>query len=128
MIRQRPVLSPPSPALTAMGLATLSTLALATTLLSILCSQIVLQRPARQGVMAFHLGRGGELRLWNQPIRPQDVPVLLERARLRSGTAAAVVVRLIPDPDVPWGVVHLMVARLSPPSPQGGWTLQLQLP
>ena len=120
--------SRPVPALTAIGFGLLSIMAAGTTLLAILCSQIVAQRPAGQGVLVFHLGKEGELRLWNQPIRPQDVPALLERARLRPKTAQRLVVRLVPDPQVPWGVVNGMLSRLRPPAPRDSWILQLQLP
>lgn len=118
----------PSPPMAAIGLALLSTLAVASALLLLLCSQIVAQRPARQGVMAVHLGQDGTLRLWNQPIRPQDLPLLLERARSRSKAGAPVVVRLIPEAQVPWGMVHLLLTRLQPPAAGSGWILQLQLP
>ena len=120
--------SRPVPSLTAIGFGLLSVMATGSTLLAILCSQIVAQRPAGQGVLVFHLGKAGELRLWNQPIRPQDVPALLERARLRSKTAQRLVVRLVPDPLVPWGVVNGMLSRLRPPALRDGWILQLQLP
>lgn len=121
-----PAVAPP--ALTVLVLGLLSTLATGLALLVILCSQIVAQRPASQGVMELHLGRGGELRLWHQPIRPQDLPRVLERARRSSTSGGPLVVRLVPQPDVPWGVVNGLLARLQPPSAPNSWILQLQLP
>lgn len=94
----------------------------------IVCSQIVAQKPASQGVMTVHLSKEGHLRLWNQPIRPQDLPLLLERGAHPSSGASRLVVRLIPDPQVPWGVIHRMLSVLQPNPPQRSWTLQLQLP
>ncbi len=120
--------SRPVPALSAIGFGLLSTMAAGTTLLAILCSQIVAQRPAGQGILVFHLGKEGEIRLWNEPIRPQDVPALLSRARLRSATGPRLVVRLVPDPRVPWGVVNGMLSRLRPPAQPDSWILQLELP
>lgn len=121
-----PAVAPP--ALTAMGLGLLSSMATGLALLVILCSQIAAQRPASQGVMELHVGRGGELRLWHQPIRPQDLPPLLERARRSSASGASLVVRVVPQPDVPWGVVNGLLARLRPPDGSNSWILQLQLP
>ena len=110
------------------ALGLLSMTAVATALMAVICSQIVAQRPASQGVISLHLGTGGELRLWNQPIRHQELPALLERAQLRSHGSSALVVRLIPEAQVPWGVVQSMLSRLQPHPPQTNWTLQLQLP
>lgn len=112
----------------AIGLSLLSTALTAFVLWAVVCTQKLAQQPAGEGVMAFHLGRSGDLRLWNQPIRPQDVPVLLERAQARGNDAPPLVVRLIPDPQVPWGAIQSMLDRLRPTSAQKGWTLQLQLP
>ena len=118
----------PSPALTAIGLGLLSIAASSVALLAILCAQIVAQRPALQGVMVFHLSKRGELRLWNQPIRPQEVPGLLERAQAQPEAAAPLVVRLVPEAEVPWGVVHAMLQRLRPLTQHRTSILQLQLP
>jgi hypothetical protein len=118
----------PSPALTAIGLGLLSIAASSVALLAILCAQIVAQRPALQGVMVFHLSKRGELRLWNQPIRPQEVPGLLERVQAQPEAAAPLVVRLVPEAEVPWGVVHAMLQRLRPLTQHRTSILQLQLP
>ena len=118
----------PSPALTAIGLGLLSIAASSVALLAILGAQIVAQRPALQGVMVFHLSKRGELRLWNLPIRPQEVPGLLERAQAQPEAAAPLVVRLVPEAEVPWGVVHAMLQRLRPLTQHRTSILQLQLP
>lgn len=115
--------------LDAMALSLLSTGLLVVALWAIRCSQRVAQQPAAQGVMTFHLTRTGDLRLWNQPIRPQDVPILLQRAHGRShGSSTRLLVRVIPEPEVPWGVIHGLLRRLQPTPPERIWTLQLQLP
>lgn len=117
-----------SPGLTALSLGVLSATATATAFLLLVGAQIVAQRPAAEGVLVIHLGRAGELRLWNQPLRPQDLPVVLERVRATSKGSRPAVVRLTPDADVPWGMVHALLSRLGPTTPQDPWTLQLQLP
>lgn len=111
-----------------MALALLSTGLTALAVWSMLWSQRVAQKPASEGVMTFHLGRRGELRLWNQPIRPQDLPGLLDRAQSRTAVSQTMVVRLIPDPQVPWGVTRQVLSRLQPTPPERHWILQLQLP
>lgn len=93
-----------------------------------LCTQRMAQQPAQHGVMAFHLSRTGDLRLWNQPILPQEVPALLQKARARSSEDKPVVVRLIPDSQVTWGLIHRMLIRLQPQPQDRNWVLQLQLP
>jgi hypothetical protein len=77
--------------------------------------------------MVVGLNQDGDLRLWNQPIRHQDLPDALERARKRSSSTRPLVVRLVPEPFVPWGVVNTMLTRLRPPTSQS-WILQLQMP
>lgn len=101
----------------------LSTFAVLSTITS---HQNALQ-PAQNGVMAFHLYKTGELRLWNQPVRPHDVAKLLQRAQARSSTEM-VMVRLIPHPDVPWGVIRGGLKILQPNPQQHNLHLQLQLP
>jgi|GEM_PF-1085610 len=129
MSRRFSVIGTSSPEVNAMGLAVLSTMACAIGLMTILLGQIVAQRPALQGVMVVHLSQRGELRLWNQPIHPQELPLVLERLRLRHQTQpAAPVVRLVPEGEVPWGVVHQMLDRLRPMEARDSWILQLQLP
>jgi hypothetical protein len=117
-----------SSTLDALGLCFLSTSLTAFAIWCTLGSQTIAQQPARHGVMTFHLSRTGTLRLWNQPILPQDLPILLQRAQARSTPEKRIVVRLIPDPLVPWGVIHRMLSRLQPNSQDRQWILQLQLP
>jgi hypothetical protein len=117
-----------SPALTALGLGLLSTAACGMALMAIVCVQIVARRPAADGVLVVHLNQRGELRLWDQPIRAQDLPFALERARSRSTPGKPLIVRLKPEPTVPWGMVTTMLGRLQPPVRRPSWTLQLQLP
>ncbi|MFN9629928.1 MAG: hypothetical protein ACK59A_06815 [Cyanobacteriota bacterium] len=117
-----------SPGLTALGLGLLSVTATVAAGLLLVTAQRVAQRPAAKGVLVIHLDRGGGLRLWNQPLRPQDLPLVLERVRTPSQGSKPVVVRLTADADVPWGMVHALVSRLGPTSPRDRWTLQLQLP
>ncbi len=129
MTRRLSALAPPSPVLTAIGLGVLSTMACGVGLMALLLGQIVAQRPAVQGVMVVHLSPRGDLRLWNQPIQPQDLPLVLDRLRLRRAVDhPATVVRLVPEGDVPWGVVHQVLNRLRPTAARDPWTLQLQLP
>lgn len=114
--------------LDALALSMLSTLVASLAIWCYLSLQTIAQRPAQHGVMSFHISRTGELRLWNQPILPQDLPSLLQKAQARSNTEQKLVVRLVPDPQVPWGVTHRMLNRLQPDSRGRNWILQLQLP
>ena len=75
--------------------------------------------------LALAVDAQGGLRVWNQPIQPQDLPSLMEQARRRhGGREGAVRLRLIPDPDVPWGTVQGLIGRLE----GSGLPLELQLP
>jgi hypothetical protein len=117
-----------SEALTALGLAMVSTMACSVSLLLINTVQILAQRPAFQGVIVVHLSRQGELRLWNQTIRPQELPLVVERLRIRRPSPTPPVVRLVPERGVPWGVVHQVLQRVRPIRAGDAWSLQLQLP
>ena len=86
--------------------------------------QRLAQRSAAQGVIALHLDARGQLRVWNQPIRPGDLAPLLSRAQSRTQRQPPPVLRLIPDAAVPWGVVQQLVSRLE----SNGLDLELQLP
>ena len=119
---------PPAPSITGLGLCVLSTTACGVGLATILLGQVVAQRPAARGVMVVHLSQSGDLRLWNQPIAAQDVPRALDELRRRRTAGAASVVRLVPEREVPWGVVQQMLQRLRPTKARDPWTLQLQLP
>lgn len=71
--------------------------------------------------MTIQLNRAGALRLWNQPIAAGSLQGLLQRAERRS---PGVRIRLVPDADVPWGLVQSLVERLEAPQRN----LELQLP
>jgi hypothetical protein len=122
------VKGPSPPLFTALGLGLLSTTACCLGLVAVLVGHIVAQRPAARGVMVVHLSQSGDLRLWNQPISPQDVPRALERLRTRHTSGTKTVVRLVPEREVPWGIVHQMLQRLRPTQARDPWILQLQLP
>jgi hypothetical protein len=111
-----------------LALALASTTFLALSLWTLSLVQVLWQRPARQGVMTIHIQRDGHLRVWNQPIPPQEVARLVRRAEERWAGAQPLVVRLIPDPDVAWGAIHQSLQRLRPTAPQDRWLLQLQVP
>jgi len=110
--------------LDALALALMGTALAAITLGLVVIPQRMEQRPARDGVLTLRLESGGGLRAWNQPIRPQDLPALLEAARARSSDGEGVRLRLVPDAAVPWGAVRGLVARLE----NSGLPLELQLP
>lgn len=129
MVVTKRLISPkgPSTVLDGFALGLLSTCLTFSGIFTLLFSQRLAQRPAQDGVLTFHLGYTGDLRLWNKPIQPQDIPSLMKRAQYRSSRIGTLIVRIIPDPDVPWGMTQAMVERLRPP-PSQKWTLQLQLP
>lgn len=84
--------------------------------------QRLAQRSGARGVLALHLEAGGRLRLWNRPVREEELrQLLVNRGELRS---RGLRLRLIPDPALPWGVVQERVASLE----ASGLTLELQLP
>ncbi len=96
----------------------------ATCLSLVVIPQRLAQRVAQEGVIALHLDAQGQLRVWNQPIRPQDLAPLLLRAKSAEQLPTAPVLRLIPDAGVPWGVVQQLISRLE----NNGMELELQLP
>lgn len=114
--------------LEAVWLCMASVLMLSAALWGNLISQKIAQRPGQQGVLTFHLSKRGDLRLWNQTILPQEIPLILQRLEARSSQARMPVVRLIPDSEVPWGVVQGILSRLQPDRKDRRWILQLQLP
>jgi hypothetical protein len=114
-----------APVLEGIGLGAMATALAAAGLALVVLPQRLAQRPAAQGVLALAVDAQGGLRVWNQPIRPQDLPSLLEQARRRhGGREGGVRLRLIPDPDVPWGTVQGLIGRLE----GSGLPLELQLP
>jgi len=95
-------------------------LALASLILLVLPQRLA-QRPAGSGVLALRLDSQGQLWLWNQPVRAQQLAPLLAQAARRHPQAR---LRLQPDPQVPWGEVEVLARRLqASPLP-----LDLQLP
>ena len=106
-----------------LGLALVGTALAAFTTALVVLPQRVAQRPGAQGVVAVHLDGAGTLRLWNRPIRAQELVELLNR-RASGPAEAQGVLRLIPDPAVPWGVVRQAAAGLE----NTGLSLELQLP
>ena len=87
----------------------------------LLLPQWRLQQSARQGMVIFSVAADGSVRLWNRPIDAAAVPSLLQRAeRLSPATR----VRVVPAPDVPWGVVQDFVSRFD----QTTLDVELQLP
>ncbi|MFM7269910.1 MAG: hypothetical protein ACKOZT_15235 [Cyanobium sp.] len=109
--------------------------ALATAL--VVLPQRLAQSPGSDGVLAVHLDSRGTLRLWNRPIPAGELLELLH-ARAGHNTQSSApgsdgggrnltegaVLRLIPDPGVPWGVVRQVAAGLE----GTGLPLELQLP
>jgi hypothetical protein len=107
----------------ALGLALVSTSLAALSCAVVVVPQRIAQRPAHRGVLALHLDTKGQLRLWNRPVRAQEVAELLPRAGADQEKGRAVL-RLIPDPAVPWGVVRQAAVGLD----SSGASLELQLP
>lgn len=107
----------------ALGLSLVSScLALLTCALVVLPQRIA-QRPAQRGILALHLAADGGLRLWNRPVRAQELAELLPRLADHPDRNPPVL-RLLPDPAVPWGVVRQAAVGLE----ASGVALELQLP
>lgn len=94
----------------------------ALTIAVVVIPQRIAQRPLSEGVLTVRVDRRGVLRVWNQPIRPADLPALLGRAAARN--TAGLRLRLVPDPAVPWGTVQQLAGELE----NSGLPLELQLP
>jgi len=109
-----------------LGLALMGSALAVLTLALVVIPQRIAQRPSGEGVLTLRVDSGGGLRAWNQPIRPQDLPALLDaaRSRRRGSDGEGVRLRLVPDAGVPWGTVKGLVARLE----TTGLPLELQLP
>lgn len=108
-------------ALDAVALGAMATALALLALALVLVPQRVAQRPASQGVVSLHLGADGRLRLWNQPVASAQLPAVLQGLQAGRGRPT---VRLIPDPDVPWGSVQQLMERLG----RSDLPLELQLP
>lgn len=87
----------------------------------LLLPQQLAQRPAHQGVVVIHLAADGGLRLWNRPIRAQQLPSLLAQARRINPGAR---VRIVPESATPWGVVQQLLPLLE----VGALPFEVQLP
>ena len=115
---------PPVNALDALDVVGLALVGAALGLLAtavVVVPQRIAQRPAQRGILALNLDRTGQLRLWNRVVRAQEVAELLADAKAHQ---RQVVLRLIPDPAVPWGVARQAAAALE----TSGQPLELQLP
>jgi len=111
------------PLLDPLGIALVGTgLSLLTTAL-VVVPQRIAQLPAQRGVLALNLDSTGQLRLWNRLVRAQEVAELLAETKDQPDQGQAVL-RLIPDPAVPWGVVRQAATALE----RSGVPLELQLP
>jgi hypothetical protein len=115
-------------ALDGLLLSLFTTTICATALMAVVLPQKLAQKTATEGVMTVYLSRTGELRLWNQPVSPNHLLPLLERGVARSQPGGQAIVRLIPEAEVPWGVIQTMVRHLQPSSSGSSWILQLQVP
>lgn len=107
----------------AIGLSMVSTALAVLSVALVVVPQRIAQNPAQRGILALHLDAGGQLRLWNRPVRSQELAELLPRITDRPNRRRAVL-RLIPDPAVPWGVVRQAAVGLE----ASGVSLELQLP
>ena len=106
-----------------LGLAAVGAGLAAITTALVVVPQRIAQRPAQRGVLALNLDPHGQLRLWNRPVRPQELAELLADSKDK-GHQRHGVLRLIPDPAVPWGVVRQAATALQ----SSGMPLELQLP
>lgn len=87
----------------------------------LLLPQRLLQRPLSQGVVSLHVSSTGQLRLWHQPIRQEELNAFLQAtAERRPGSR----LRVIPDPDVNWGRLRKLLLQLQ----RSPLPLDLQLP
>jgi len=120
----------------AIGLNLVATLLAMLAVALVVLPQRLAQRPGSEGVLALHLDAQGTLRLWNRPVQARELLELLQRRAGNGSQPSAVnrsaapalgpdaVLRLIPDPGVPWGVVRQVAEGLE----ATGLPLELQLP
>lgn len=87
----------------------------------LLLPQRLLQRPMAEGVIAVQLEPDGGLRLWQQPITPAALSRFLAAAARRQPPPR---LRLVPDPQLPWGEVRQALALFD----RGALSVELQLP
>jgi hypothetical protein len=87
----------------------------------LLLPQRLLQQPLHQGVLTLHVGADEGLWLWHQPIKHSELePFLRAAADRRPGIR----LRVVPDPELPWGTLQNLLQQLQ----QGPLPLELQLP
>ncbi len=108
-------------ALDAVALGAMATSLVLLSLALVLVPQRLAQRPASQGIVSLHLGADGRLRLWNQPVPSAQLAAVLKALEDGPGQPT---LRLIPDPEVPWGSVQQLMERLG----RTDLPLELQLP
>ncbi len=114
--------NPPwGPSLDALALGAMATGLALLTLALVLVPQRLAQRPASQGIVSLRLAADGQLRLWNQPVPSGQLVGLLQRLEAGPGRPT---LRLVPDRDVPWGVVQGLMGQLG----RSNLPLELQLP
>ncbi|MEB3327128.1 MAG: hypothetical protein VKI39_05405 [Synechococcus sp.] len=89
--------------------------------LLLLPQQRRLQSSLAEGVISLNLAADGQLRLLNQPIAAAELPGLLTDHLRRRRLAR---LRLVPDPDTPWGEVRRLLSQLE----SLPLSLEIQLP
>lgn len=109
------------PWLPALGHGLLATALCGVGLAVLLLPQRWQQRPMAQGVVSVHLAADGRLRLWNQPVASAELVRRLATPELRR---RLVRLRIVPDPDTPWGDVRRLLTQLD----SLPLSLELQLP
>jgi hypothetical protein len=72
-------------------------------------------------VVTLHVGADRELRLWHKPVQRSELEAFLRMAAQRRPGSR---LRVIPDPQVAWGVLQELLLQLD----QGPLPLELQLP
>jgi hypothetical protein len=87
----------------------------------LLLPQRMLQQPLHQGVVTLHVGADRELRLWHKPVQRSELEAFLRMAAQRRPGSR---LRVIPDPQVAWGVLQELLLQLD----RGPLPLELQLP
>jgi hypothetical protein len=67
-------------------------------------------------------------RLWIQPLRTEALPQVLERSWLWSSQPSPLVVRLVPEPAVPWRGLNAMPRRSRPVLSSPSWSPRRSMP
>jgi|1048.fasta_scaffold33646_4 hypothetical protein len=87
----------------------------------LLMPQRIVQRPLRQAIVTLHVGAEQQLRLWHQPIQRRELNTFLRATASRHPGSR---LRVIPDPQVNWGQLRLLLQELQ----VGPLPVELQLP